>query len=212
MPSNISEESLALLAQGKEIAETTVEIERYCQCNSCLGIFPISKFIQANGETFTCPVCNHEELEDLMIDIKFNQTVADLDRLKVLKEQKSAIEKEEKPLSEKVKASLVALKTPFMEYEGHIMRISYQDRSTMDETKLVEIIEANLTPEEIVELGAIKKISNPEAIKDLLKAGKITMQQLTDCKILNIVNVFNFNPKKRKAKEGEAPDMFGGMM
>lgn len=178
---------------------------QYIKCSSCGAVRPLSDW-----ENDTCPVCNEFEVGELT-KIVAPFTKSDLDRLDEIKKKKSELEKEEKKLSPKIKDFLVSHGISDFPFEGHKMFISYQDRSTMNEEKLVELIKEVLTPEEIVERNALKEVSNPDAVTKLVAEGRITMEQLSECKILNIVPVFNLNPKPKR-KKSEAVDAFGGAL
>jgi hypothetical protein len=178
---------------------------RYLKCPECCAVRQ-----EDDWEEGKCPACGAVS-EEAPTEIVAPFTKSDLDRLDEIKKKKSELEKEEKKLSPKIKDFLVSHGISDFPFEGHKMFISYQDRSTMNEEKLVELIKEVLTPEEIVERNALKEVSNPDAITKLVAEGRITMEQLSECKILNIVPVFNLNPKPKR-KKSEAVDAFGGAL
>jgi len=172
----------------------------YLKCELC----GVSRSVDAwrtelgESEQSIPPVCycidEGSELKEVEVPFALQQ----LNRLDEIKKQKSELEKEEKKLAPKVKSFLVDNKISSLQYEHHNLVIKQQDRSTMDEDKVVALIKELMSPEEIQATGAIKEISNPEAITTLVKEGRVTMEQLGACRIENIVYVFSVNPKQKK--------------
>lgn len=147
-----------------------------------------------------------------LVEVEVPICLADLDRLDEIKKKKSELEKEEKKLAPKIKEFLVNNQINTLKYGKHNLVITYQDRSTMDEDKMVNLIKKVMSPNEIIETNAIKEASNPEAVKNLVREGRLTMEQLSTCKIPNIIPVFNVNPKpKKELSEKTTPNPFGGM-
>lgn len=207
----------------------------YLKCGKCNVVSIESNFEEVADGILVCPVCGAhnvslDKLDSFMVgevaddegnpvestekvawvEIVATFTKADVDALDDIKKQKSELEKKEKKLAPKIKDFLTANKISEFPFEGHKMCITYQDRSTMDEDKLVELLKETLTQGEIDDLGALKEISNPAVIPQLIADGRITMEQLSSCKIPNIIAVFNLNPKPRKEKSGTVSDPFGG--
>jgi len=208
----------------------------YLKCGKCNVVSVDSNWNQDENSIMICPVCGAfnvpvDQLETMLleqqsanagkeetmgdpfvawVEIVATFTKADVDALDEIKKQKSELEKKEKKLAPKIKDFLIANKISEFPFEGHKMCITYQDRSTMDEDKLVELLKETLTQDEINTLGALKEVSNPAVIPQLIADGRITMEQLSACKIPNIISVFNLNPKPRKKKSDTVADPFGG--
>jgi hypothetical protein len=209
----------------------------YKKCGKCHVVSIDSDFEQIAEGILVCPVCGAHNVSEDRLELFAAGEVADdegnpvesvekvswtdivapfdksyLDKLDEIKKKKADLEKEEKKLAPKVKDFLVSNKISEFPFEGHKMVISYQDRSTMDEDKLVALLKEVLTEEEIETLEALKQISNPAVIPQLLTEGKLTVEQLASCKIPNIISVFNLNPKPRKEKSDTVQSPFGGML
>lgn len=198
-------------------------IPSYFKCVHCGAVHVVSEWEDnVENESYVCPTCHNEsfELGDSRephresIEVKFIK--ANLDRLDEIKKEKSKLEKEEKKLAPEFKNFLVNNKITKLNYEGHNMVVGYQDRSTMDEEKLVALIYSVMDRQEIVATDAIKKTSNPAVITQLLKDGRITLEQIAKCTIPNIIPVFYLNPKEKKEQDSEpkttVQSPFGGML
>lgn len=177
---------------------------KYVKCPACGAVRESTKWIDN-----TCPECEWVEKNDL-VEIIAPFTKSDLDELDDIKKQKAELDKRDKKLSPKIKNFLVENQITDFEFMGHRMQISTQDRSTMNEDKVVSLIQSIMSEEEIEETGALKYVSNPDVVAQLVRDGRITIPQLSECKILNIIPIFNLNKKQKKKKIVASP--FGGML
>lgn len=177
---------------------------KYIKCVSCGAVRESTKWINN-----ACPECKGVEKNDL-IEIVAPFTKSELDELDDIKKQKAELDKRDKKLAPKIKNFLVENQITDFEFMGHRMQISVQDRSTMDEDKVVNLIQKVMSEEEIEATGALKYVSNPDVVTQLISDGRITVAQLSECKIPNIIPVFNLNKNQKKKKIEASP--FGGML
>jgi len=212
--------------------EPMLEENTFIKCDACQKVRPLAAWREATVEDFqdytpnhpewdgpwVCPVCKEQNyMTKTEHEVKFIGTKlipifpkTDLDRLKEIKTEKSTLEKEEKKISEKLKDFMVTNQILDFPLHGHTMQIGYQDRSTMNEDKLVELIESKFNPQEIDFMGVFKRVTKPEVIVDLVREGKLSMEELGNCKILNLIPVFNFDKKEKVEKTEDNP--FGGKL
>ena len=223
--------------ENKQNPEEEIISVLYIKCGKCNVVSMESNWTQDEESIMVCPVCGAlnvaaNELERMLLEQQSDNagqeesmgapfvawieiiapfTKQELDSLDEIKKHKSDLEKLEKKLAPKIKDFLVANKIVDFDFQGHKMFITFQDRGTLDEDKLVALIKEVLDPQEIDMLGALKQISNPAVMPQLIADGKITMEQLSSCKIQNIIPVFNLNPKPKKEK-AEVNPFAGGML
>ena len=202
--------------------------QKFMKCNVCLKARKLELWITATKEDFEdytpenpdwmgpwiCPECKEVNYLDERKDIpKAIQLVpifekSELDKLDELKKRKSEIEKEEKAISSKLKDFMIKNQMIDFPLHGHTMEITYQNRSTMDEDKLVQLLINKFGIQDLKQMNALKYVSNPEIITDLVREGKLTMEELGTCQIHNLIPVFNFNKKSKSSKNDDNP--FGG--
>lgn len=185
--------------------------DKYLKCPKCGTVTEDTawaEFWDYSTDTGRCPNCNEAGLTPEEILVPF--TKEDLDKLDNIKKQKAKLEKEEKDLLPKVKNFLVQHEISQFKFDKHVMVVTYQDRSTMDEEKLVKLLQEKFDEETLQKYNALLYKSNPDAVTELIKDGLLTLEEISECKIQNKVAVFNLNPKPKKKKK-ENSDSFGGM-
>ena len=99
--------------------------------------------------------------------------------------QKSEIEKQIKPLNESYKRSMSAdNQTEFIE-DGYKLELKEQDRSKMNNERLVALLKKKGYPTAI----EIKLVAKEDVVETLVFEGKITPAELDSCIDKNIIKV-----------------------
>jgi hypothetical protein len=123
-------------------------------------------------------------------------TFEDIKELNLKSKQYTELEKEIKPLKDKIKLALLSAKAKKGTFGDVTLSITIQNRDTMDEDKLTAILKLKgLT-------DAIKIVEKPDPnkIPELLAEGLITDEELNSCMIPNKVTILNFPKKKATAQ------------
>lgn len=75
---------------------------------------------------------------------------------------------------------------------GKLVTISYQDRSKLDEEKVVALLKSKGLEEGIM----IEEKPHPEKLKEYMKTGQITLQEIADRTIKNLIPVLKVKENK----------------
>jgi len=220
-----------------EVAETSEISLIFEVCSNCGVVSSPQKWeykeVTYNGQKFEgalCPVCKsfcmrdseiyneliEEDSADLpeaceMRTVTPIFTVDELNELDTIKKELAALKKKDEAKSPKIKNFLIENNIKEFEFYGHKMVITHQNRGKMDEDKLADVIRSKCTPEQIEHFGLLKEIADPEALKEAISNGLISMEDLSACMIPNMIPMFSLNPKSRRGKGAKSPESgFGG--
>lgn len=96
-----------------------------------------------------------------------------------------SLEKSLEALDKKIKSHLLELGEKEYAASGFTFKMGVQDRSTMNEEKLVALLK-----EKGLDTKAVKtvEIGDPDAVAECIKTGELTVEELSECKNPNIIN------------------------
>ena len=120
------------------------------------------------------------------------------DDIKNLARRKKELSKELDEIDAKtkeIKQALLTHKIKSADFGGTVLSITIQNKDTLDEQKLVELLKQKGLNQGII----IKQVPNPEMLPELIANGLITDTELSSCIVPNRVPVLNF-PREKKSK------------
>jgi len=89
------------------------------------------------------------------------------------------------PMDKRIKAALRALGTnDTIEDSGFTFKYGTQNRSTMDDVKLIELLKQKGLTDAIKTI----EVSDSEAVTTYLKSNQLTLEELDTCKVPNIID------------------------
>lgn len=111
---------------------------------------------------------------------------------------KGMVEKLIKPMNEHFKTDMLTKGDTTRVADGYKLIITEQDKSTVDDEKLVKLLKKKKLK------AAIIKVEKPDhaAVEMLVSSGEITPQELAFCQIPKFVKVLNVTEIKGAAKNG----------
>lgn len=137
------------------------------------------------------------------------KVVRDYVRAKLIlqKEEYKNAQKLEKKLNKVIKSAIVDAGLEEVDVHGAQFKVTYQDRSKMNEEKLLQLLESK----GLVEAIKVKKVPDADMIPDLISKGLIKETELAECIDENLVPILklvdsdidfeqNINPKVKKSK------------
>jgi len=143
---------------------------------------------------------------DVVNELDLNQTIElckangiTLDEVETLVQENreySALEKKIKPLKEKIKSALLEANAKNGIFGKVSLRITFQNRDTMDEDRLLAIFKERGLTDAIM---TVEK-PNPDKLISLISNGIITDEDMNSCMIPNRIPVLNFPRVKKSDK------------
>jgi hypothetical protein len=205
----------------KSDSQITSSSKQYYRCSKCNKVHDGSKWIRGE-KGFICPACAGVNSELARFDFSF--TLKDVMYLLSVKEELSDLKETEKELTARIKPILVQQGITEFNYEDYKLSVTYTDKGEVVDEKLIALIDrkiqdieqkiadsqSNIEVDFLLKerdmLSAaivIKRSTEPNVVKALVTSGKITLEELADCKTSNIVPTFTPKGLKKKKKIAE---------
>lgn len=116
--------------------------------------------------------------------------------------KKQNLEKELKSKNSFIKSKLAELGEDVYETDKCKATISYQNRTSMDDDKCIEILRENCKKEDLKSVIKTKEYVDYEALESLIYNGGISADKLEPAQNINVVTSLKVSLLKKK-KEGE---------
>lgn len=134
-------------------------------------------------------------------------TIEDIKTLNEKNRQLGALDKEVKDLKDKVKKAMLGASSNKCAFGDIELNITYQNRDTLNEEALVELMESKELHDGIM---TIKK-PDPNKLAELLSGGQLTNEDIASCMIPNKVAVLKF-PKPPKETKSETASVVNNIV
>jgi len=113
------------------------------------------------------------------------------------KKQVASLEKEVKSIGDKIKSYLIEKNATKAKLYGVEFKLNFQNRATMDEEKLLELLKERQLNNAII---TVEK-PNAEMLPQLIAEGKLTESDISTCMINNWVPTLNVSKSKTNSSE-----------
>lgn len=117
--------------------------------------------------------------------------------------KKKALEKELKNKNIFIKNTMNEIGQDLFETDKCKATISYQNKISMDEDKVIEILEENCSKKELKNVIKTKKYVDYEALESLIYNGGIPAGKLEPAQNTNVITVLKVLPLKKKESKNE---------
>jgi len=126
-----------------------------------------------------------------------------IDQYLVENTQKQLLEKELKSKNAFIKSKLGELDTDIFETESNKAVITYQNRTSMDDDKCIEILRENCKEKDLKSIIKTKEYVDYDALESFIYNGGIDAVKLEPAQIIKVVTTLTVKPLKKEKKEDD---------
>jgi hypothetical protein len=126
-----------------------------------------------------------------------------IDQYQVDNTKKQELEKELKSKNSFIKAKLADLGEDLYETSKSKATITYQNRVSMDDEKVIEILKANCKAKDLKSVIKTKEYVDYEALESLIYNGGIAAEKLEEAQTTKVITTLTVKPLKKKEEEDD---------
>lgn len=112
--------------------------------------------------------------------------------------KKKELEKELKSKNAFIKNKLAEMEQDIYETDKSKAVITYQNRVSMDDNKVIEILKDNLTTENLKQVIKTKEYVDYESLESIIYNGTISADKLEPAQVIKTITTLKVTPLKKK--------------